>query len=481
MTVLVVGISHHSAPFELLERLALDAPGADRLAARVQSAAHVEETLVLATCNRLEVVVEASAFHGALTEVGALLCELAGLDRDELAPHLYVHHDERAVAHLFTLACGLDSMAVGESQILGQLRTALAAAQRDARLGRALNPLVQQALRVGKRAHAETSLDEVSRSLVGVGLDRAGQVLGDLGAARAVVLGAGAMSGLAVATLVREGITDVTVINRTDERARRLAELHGVRAADWTQRWARAGAADLLITTTGAVGQMLDAPTQAQARLDAGRTGAPQVVLDLALPRDVDPEVGNLSGVHLWGLAELQQEIEHAAEPQEGAAQNAVTAVRELVTAEVAGYLTEQRAARLGPTLAALRSSAAKVVDAEMARLDQRLPHLPTDERAEVRRSVQRVVDKLLHTPSVRAKQLHARQQEGSGDYAHALRELFDLDPHDIAVVSSPPSTGPQLPSESAASVTPTDATASAAPVTHDVSVVPVDQGGDQK
>lgn len=440
MSVLVVGISHHSAPFELLERVALDSAGAAQLADRVHAAGHVEESLVLATCNRLEVVVEASTFHGALSEVGELLSDLSGLDQDQLAPHLYVHHDERAVAHLFTLACGLDSMAVGESQILGQLRAALAAAQRDSHLGPALNPLLQKALRVGKRAHAETSIDDVSRSLVTLGLERAAQVLGDLTRVRAVVLGAGAMSGLAVATLVRDGITDVTVVNRTSPTARRLAERHGVAAAGWEQMLARVGSADLLITTTGAVGQVLDAPALAQARLDAGRSGAPQVVLDLALPRDVDPEAGHLAGVHLWGLAELQTEAELAVpSTRTPGEQDALAAVRDLVTAEVAGYLTERRAARIAPTLAALRSSAAKVVDGEMARLDQRLPHLPEDERAEVRHAVQRVVDKLLHTPSVRARQLHAVEQGGTGDYAHALRELFDLDPHDVAVVSSPP------------------------------------------
>ncbi|WP_131103539.1 glutamyl-tRNA reductase [Ornithinimicrobium sufpigmenti] len=444
MSVLVVGISHHSAPIDLLERVALDNQGADALARQVHSAGNVEEAMVLATCNRLEVVVEASTFHGAVSEIGELLCELSGLDHDQLSPHLYVHHDERAVAHLFNLACGLDSMAVGESQILGQLRAALAAAQRDARLGPALNPLLQKALRVGKRAHAETSIDEVSRSLVTLGLDQARQVLGDLTEVRTVVLGAGAMSGLAVATLVRDGITDVTVVNRTGATARRLADRHGVRAAGWPEMAARAGSADLLITTTGAVGQVLDAAALAQARLDAGRTGAPQVVLDLALPRDIDPEVGHLAGVHLWGLAELQAEAEHARPAtqdatQQAQEQDALAAVRDLVTAEVAGYLTERRAARIAPTLAALRSRAAKVVDAEMARLDQRLPHLPEDERAEVRRTVQRVVDKLLHTPSVRARQLQSVDTGGVGDYGHALRELFDLDPHDIAVVSSPP------------------------------------------
>ncbi|MGC5582850.1 glutamyl-tRNA reductase [Ornithinimicrobium sp. W1665] len=487
MSVLVVGLSHRTAPMELLERAAVGVDGARDLAARVSSGEHVEETLVLATCNRLEVVVEAGTFHGALTEVGERLCDLTGIPREELNPHLYVHYDERAVSHLFAVACGLDSMAVGESQILGQLREALALAQQDGRLGPVLNPLVQQALRVGKRAHTETAIDEVSRSLVGVGLDLAGSVLPDLTAARAVVVGAGAMSGLAVATLARAGVRDLTVVNRTAERAARLADEHGAGTGDWVDVVGLAAGADLVVTCTGAVGHVLEGATLGPARERAGRGSAPTVVLDLALPRDVDPAVAALPGLHLWGLADLQEamvaETAETAEtvgsagsattagsvetagsaataaspsragsvarnddpagpppggPRRGAdGQDVVEEVRDLVTAEVAAYLTERRAARLGPTLAALRARAARVVDQEMVRLDQRVPHLADHERVEVRRTVERVVDKLLHTPSVRVKQL---QHDGEpADYGQALRELFDLDPAEPAAVRTAP------------------------------------------
>ncbi|MGD8200308.1 glutamyl-tRNA reductase [Ornithinimicrobium sp. W1679] len=466
MSVLVVGLSHRTAPMELLERAAVGVDGARDLAARVSSGEHVEETLVLATCNRLEVVVEAGTFHGALTEVGERLCDLTGIPREELNPHLYVHYDERAVSHLFAVACGLDSMAVGESQILGQLREALALAQQDGRLGPVLNPLVQQALRVGKRAHTETAIDEVSRSLVGVGLDLAGSVLPDLTAARAVVVGAGAMSGLAVATLARAGVRDLTVVNRTAERAARLADEHGAGTGDWVDVVGLAAGADLVVTCTGAVGHVLEGATLGPARARAGRGSAPTVVLDLALPRDVDPAVAALPGLHLWGLADLQEamaaetagSVAHAASPSRAGSvarnddpagpppggprrgadgQDVVEEVRDLVTAEVAAYLTERRAARLGPTLAALRARAARVVDQEMVRLDQRVPHLADHERVEVRRTVERVVDKLLHTPSVRVKQL---QHDGEpADYGQALRELFDLDPAEPAAVRTAP------------------------------------------
>ena len=434
MSVLVVGLSHRTAPLDLLERLALDGAGAAALAGRLHAGQHVDETLVLATCNRLEVVLDAGTFHGALAEVVEALSDLGGMTYPELTPHLYVHHDERAVAHLFRLAGGLDSMAVGESQILGQLRAALVSAQERAHLGPVLNPLVQQALRVGKRAHAETAIDQVSRSLVSLGLDRAGRVLGDRARARTVVVGAGSMAGLAVATLVRAGVADVVVVNRTDERAAALASLHGVRVGAWADLPRLVGGADLVLTATGAVGHVVTADELAAARAAAGRHGAPLVLLDLALPRDVDPAAAQVPGVHLWGLAELQQE--GVGEDHADASAEAVSAVEALVHDEVADYLLARRADRLGPTLAALRESAARVVDAEMARLDQRLPELDGADRAEVRRTVQRVVDKLLHTPTVRVKEL-----QGGGTptgYAHALRMLFDLDVRAAAVDPEP-------------------------------------------
>lgn len=432
MSVLVVGLSHRTAPLDLLERMALDSDGAAALANTLQTGQHVSETLVLATCNRLEVVLDAGTFHGALAEVVDALTALGGLSYPELTQHLYVHHDERAVSHLFRLAGGLDSMAVGESQILGQLRAALVSAQEREHLGPVLNPLVQQALRVGKRAHSETGIDQVSRSLVGLGLERAGRVLGDLTDARTVVVGAGAMAGLAVATLVRAGVADVVVVNRTEERAAALASLHGVRAGAWADLPRLVGGADLVLTATGAVGHVLGADQIAAARAAAGRHGAPAVLLDLALPRDVDPAAAHLPGVRLWGLAELQEEGAGA----DAGSSEAVGAVEALVDDEVAGYLLARRADRLGPTLAALRERAARVVDAEMARLDQRLPELEVADRAEVRRTVQRVVDKLLHTPTVRVKELQGDATPTG--YAQALRMLFDLDTRAATVDPDP-------------------------------------------
>lgn len=430
MSLLVVGLSHRTAPLELLERVSLDGAGEDALATGVIGAGDVSEAVVLTTCNRTEVYAEAMTFHGAVAQVGEALEQATGIPIEELTDYLYVHYEDRAVDHLFSLACGLESMALGESEILGQLRGALDSGQRRAHLGGVLNPLFQQALRVGKRAHAETGLDRVARSLVSVGVERAADLLGPLPGARALVVGAGAMSGLAAATLARAGASGLTVVNRTAARAERLATAHGGAVADWTDLARQVASADLVLTCTGSLGHVLTTD------LVPVRPERPLLVVDLAMPRDVDPAVAELPGVTVWGLAELTAFLgESSPETEE-----VVDSVRTMVTGEVAAYLATRRAQQVAPALAVLRSRAAAVADAELVRLDQRLPDLPEPERAEVHQSVRRILDKVLHTPTVRAKQLAAGDQDGS--YIAMLRELFDLDARDTAAVTRPPGVG---------------------------------------
>lgn len=449
MSLLTIGVSHRTAPIELVERVVAGIGSTTDLRSVVSSQEDVSEVVVLATCNRVEVYTEAETFHGALAQVGGLLARAAGLPLDALADHFYVHYEDRAVSHLFSLACGLDSMAIGESQILGQLRRALADSQDAGDAAAALNPLFQQALRLGKRAHSETAIDQVSQSLVSLALDRAGQHLVNLNEISAVVVGAGSMSGLAVSTLGRAGITDLTVVNRTRERADRLAATYQASAADWTELADLLASADLVLTCTGSQDLIVSADMVAQAR---GARTDPLVLIDLAMPHDVDPAVAELPGVHLWGLAQLQAETDPVTGSGSGLSTaletGAVEQVRDLISGEVAEYLAARRAQRVGPTLAALRARATQVLEAELHRFDRKVPDLDPEQAAEVRRTVQRVVDKLLHTPTVRVKELAGRgvSAEHSEDYASVLRELFDLDARDVAVVATPPRTVGELP-----------------------------------
>jgi glutamyl-tRNA reductase len=425
MSVLVVGVSHKTAPVAVLERLALDADGLDKLVHDVNASEHVLEATALATCNRIEIYAEVDRFHGSVETVSRLLCNLADEAPEEVVPHLYVHYDDGAVSHLFSVASGLDSMVVGEGQILGQARNALRLGQESGTLGPALNALFQQALRVGKRVHAETDIDQAAPSLVSVSLDRAAVHVGALEGKRVTVVGAGAMAGLAVATVSRMGAADIVVSSRTDARAQRLAELYGGRAVPLAGIEAELPDADVLVSCTGATGVVLPLAMVAAARANATR---PLAVIDLALPHDVDPSVGELPGVCLIGLALLAEEL------HEGDGAPDVAAVRAIVAEEIAAFLAARRAASVTPTVVALRTMATGVVEAEMQRLLSRLPDLDPSARAEVEHAVRRVADKLLHQPTVRVKELASR--EGGVSYATALAELFSLDPDAVEAVT---------------------------------------------
>ncbi|GAA2998135.1 glutamyl-tRNA reductase [Streptosporangium longisporum] len=415
MSVLVVGLSHRTAPVALLERVSVSGDSLVKLLRDVQQDAHVAEVMVISSCNRVEVYAEVDRFHAAVTSISRLLGAHSGVPVEQLASHLYVHYEDRAVEHLFSVGAGLDSMVVGEGQILGQVRAALKLAQQEGTLGPTLNELVQQSLRVGKRAHTETGIDRVGASLVGVGLTLAERVLGPLPGRRALVVGAGSMSALSAATLQRAGVTDIVVVNRTHDRAVRLAQTVGGRAAPFGDLPAELAEADLVISCTGATDVVLTADMV---------TPREMFLLDLALPHDVDPAVRRLPGVTLVGLETMQES--EAGTGDEGHAE-AIAAVRAIVTQEVDAYLSAERAARVTPTVVALRSKAAQVVEAELGRLVSRVPELDGRARDEVAQTVRRVVDKLLHEPTVRVKQL---AESPAGDhYAEALRELFNLDP----------------------------------------------------
>ena len=426
MSVLVVGVSHKTAPVAVLERLALDADGVDKLVQNVMACEHVLEATALTTCNRVEVYAEVDRFHGSVESVSRLLCEIADEAPEDVVPHLYVHYDDGAVSHVFGVAAGLDSMVIGESQILGQVRHALRTGQESGTVGPALNVLFQQALRVGKRVHAETDVQSAAPSLVSLALDRAAADIGPVAGKRVLVVGAGSMAGLAVATVSRLDAAEVVVASRTEANARRLAEQYDGRAVPLTDVQEALADSDLLVSCTGATGVVLPLSVVAAAREHAERHLA---VIDLALPHDVDPAVADLPGVSLFGLARLAQEV------NEGDAATDVAAVREIVAQEIAAFLAARRSATVTPTVVALRTMATGIVDGEVQRLLSRLPGLDPEVRAELEQAVRRVADKLLHQPTVRVKEL-AINETGAVSYAAALAELFALDPDAVEAVT---------------------------------------------
>jgi glutamyl-tRNA reductase len=460
VSVLVVGLSHKSAPVAVLERAAVSGDTVTKLLRDVVQAEPVAEAFVVSTCNRVEVYADVDRFHAGVTAICELLARHCGVPPHELTQYLYVHYEDRAVSHLLAVAAGLDSMVVGEDQILGQVRSAVKLAAEHGTAGRVLGELGRLALRTGKRARAETAIGRAGLSLLSAAVELAAASLGPLHpgedplAGRDVlVVGAGSMSGLATATAARSGAASITVANRTRAHAERLAA--SVSTVTTTATTTVTGledlpsaiaAADVLISCTGATGQVITrdmvsgalaaraaraaaAATAAGAAMTAMTTHSALVIMDLAMPRDVEPAVAGLPGVVLIGMDQLS---EHANAVRD----DDVAAVRTILEAELAAYQSAMDAARVAPTVVALRAKAAGVVDAELARLAGRLSADGLSGHAldEIAQTVRRVVDKLLHAPTVRVKELAG--SPGGEEYAAALRVLFDLDPRAVEAVT---------------------------------------------
>jgi len=486
MSVLVVGLSHKSAPVATLERAVVGGDDLTKLLRDVSQAGSVAGAFVVSTCNRVEVYAEVDKFHGGVASISELLARHSGLPLSELTPHLYVHYEDRAVQHLLAVTCGLESMVIGESQILGQVRQSLGFAREQGTLSRILGDLGALALRTAKRAHTETGIDRAGANVVGVGIrlaaahlttpaglpsaglpsagpppaGSAGAVAPSAGLAGAVaaadsanllrgrsvlVVGAGSLSSLAVTTAARMGAVRIVVANRTPDRARRLAAAVSGTTADLEDLTSALADADLVISCTGAAGLVISADEIARALLlraapardrdrdTAKSAGRPLVLLDLALPRDVEEAAGRLPGVSLISLATLGEAADSGLGGQI-THRDDVAAVRAIVAEEFEARVSAEHAARVAPTVVALRAKAAEVVDAELARLAGRLNTVDARTHSEVARAMRRVVDKLLHSPTVRVKELAG--SPGGDSYEDALRVLFDLDPAAIEAVT---------------------------------------------
>jgi glutamyl-tRNA reductase len=477
MSVLVVGLSHRSAPVAVLERAAVSGDALAKLLHDVAAAEPVAATFVVSTCNRVEVYADVDKFHPGVSAICELLARHSAMGAGELTPYLYVHYEDRAVQHLLCVACGLDSMVVGERQIVGQVRQALALAREQGTLGRTLDGLGSLALRTARRVHAETGIDRAGASLVSVGIELAagrlrgsgggtaggssataapgtpagpGTAAASLHGLRVLVVGAGSMSSLAAATAARLGAARIVIANRTPERARRLAASVAGSCAGLRDLESEIARADLVISCTGAAGLVIGAGTVARALSRRGAAGSgpapPLVLLDLALPRDVDPAAAGLAGVSLLDLESLQD----AGTALAARHAQSVAAARAIVAEELAAQSSARHAARVAPTVVALRAKAAEVVEAELARLGSKLGDLDGRARAEIARAMHRVVDKLLHAPTVRVKELAG--SPGGDSYETALRVLFDLDPATVeAVTRADPPAGAGPPSRAGA------------------------------
>src|SRR6056297_530043 len=423
MPLIVVGCNHRSAELSLLERLAVPADELPKALRELTGLDHVLEAVVLSTCNRVEVYAQVGRFHPGVQELRGWLAERGDIHPQDLDAAEYSYHDDRAAAHLFAVTGGLDSMVLGEGQIATQVKQAMEVAREHGAARSVLQRLFRQAVAVGRRIRRETDIASGASSMVDVGIDVATDRLGtSLAGRRALIVGAGTVGSLSVDRLAAEGIGHVEVFNRSGDKAARLAaRANGEVVAPGGLRGAVA-AADVVVCTTGAPEPVLDADLVTDAMVRRTAPG-PLVLLDLAMPRNVDAACAALPGVAVVDIADVRSTAVRDVAGQ------VLTDARALVDEEADAFIAWTRASAVGPTIAAVRDVAEQVRRSEHDRLASRLASLDDRQRDAVDALTRGIVNTLLHGPTVRLKEL--AEHGGADLHAGVLRSLFDVDTDD--------------------------------------------------
>jgi glutamyl-tRNA reductase len=417
MSIVVIGVNHRTGPLSVLERLTIDPTDIAKAVVGLAARDNLREVAVLSTCNRTEVYAVAERFHGAYADIRDFMCELGTLRPDELHPHLYSQHDEAAAQHLFEVAAGLDSAVLGESEILGQVRTAWQVAKDEGAVRSTLDLLFRHALSVGKRARSETSISRGTSSISHAAVELVSDRLGPLDGRNVLVVGAGDM-GVGVATaLHKAGAGAITVCNRTPQRGSHLAGRVGGRAIGLDRVGEALARADVVVACT-ASGQSVVTRDDVAANK---RDGAPMLIVDIAVPRSVDRSVAELDGLTVLDLDDLRDWADRGIALRSGEVDN----VRAIVTAEVEQFSMEVTARQAAPLVAQLHERAEAMRTKEVARFAGRLGELDDDERDTVEALTRAIVAKLLHGPSVRLRN-DAGTPKGERNAA-AVSDLFDL------------------------------------------------------
>jgi glutamyl-tRNA reductase len=419
VSVVVIGLNHRTANLEMLERTTVDASRLPKVLHDLCARTHLSEAVVLSTCNRTEVYAIAERFHGGYEDVRDFFSELSFLAPEELGDHLYVHYDEAAVRHLYSVASGLDSAVLGEGEILGQVADAWSTARAEGSAGTSLNLLFRLALEVGKRVRTETGISRGITSVAQAAVAMAADRLGNLTGRRVLLLGAGEMGeGMALA-LAAAGAGEVVVANRTAANAEALAARVGGRAAALFDLPTEMAGADLLLTSTGATSIMVEHGDLETAMTSRG--GRPLLVVDIAVPRDVDPSAGHLEGVTLLDMDDLRRFVEVGVSGRQREASRA----RVILDDELDRYRAATSAREVAPLVAAMRDRAEQVRRAELERFAGRLDQLDARQREMVEALTKGIVAKLLHEPTVRLKDSAGTPK--AERLADTLRDLFDL------------------------------------------------------
>lgn len=417
MSIVVIGINHRTAPVTLLERMTIPEPSLPKALHNLGVRDDIREVVVLSTCNRTEVYAVVERFHGAYDDIRDFFCETSGLASEDVTPHLFSQHDEAAVAHLFGVASGLDSAVIGESEIIGQVRDAWETAMAQGVARSSLNLLFRHALETGKRARTETAIARSTASVSHAAVEMAEEIIGSLAGSRVLVLGAGEM-GEGVATALAKAGAQTVVVNRTAGRGEALAGKVGARVAPFAELGAELAGADVVVSCTGAGDVVLTRGAVEEARAGAM---SPLLIVDIALPRDVDPSVARLAGVTLRDLDHLNEWAARGLSAREAE----VDDVRAIISEEVERFVLSSAQRQAAPLVAQLREAVEETRQTELARFSARLAQLGDEEREVIETITRSIVAKMLHTPSVRLREAAGTPQ--GERLSAAVRDLFNL------------------------------------------------------
>jgi glutamyl-tRNA reductase len=418
VSLIVVGLNHRTAPVDLLERMTVPAEHLAKVLHDLAAREHLLEVVVLSTCNRIEVYARCTHFHPAVGDVSAFLADYSGSSPDDFSELLYTYYDDAAVAHLFAVAAGLDSMIVGESEILGQVREAWQTAVREGTAPQ-LTGLFRHAVESGKRVRTETGIGRHPVSIPSAAVSVAAEHLGTFEGAKVLVIGAGQMATGLASTLRSRGVEHVWIANRTLERAEVAAERIGAEAIPLSEVADTLVDVDVLLSSTASPQVLIERATVEMVM--ACRGGRPLLVVDVALPRDIDPGVRELNDVTLLDLDDLKDYARRSAERRRGE----IGKVREILAAEIDRYRADRSGREVAPLVTSLRDFGEDVRAGEIERFRAKLDGLDPDQRAIVDALTQGIVNKLLHEPTARVKD--AAGTPRGEYYADALAALFDL------------------------------------------------------
>lgn len=419
MHTIVVGVNYKSAPVEIREKLAFDEEHLPAALVQLRSAKSIMECVILSTCNRTELYVVADQLHTGRHFTKTFLANWFSIDKQELSPYLTIREDDHAVEHLLRVACGLDSMVIGETQILGQAKQAFRLAQDHQVTGTIFNQLFKQAITLGKRAHSSTSISSQAVSVSYAGIELGKKIFGSFEGKHVLIVGAGKMSELTATHLRSNGAASISVMNRNVDKAQGLADRFNGTAASFDSLEAELQKADVLISSTGARGFVLT-KENTQKALEK-RDNRPLFMIDIAVPRDIDPAIESHEHVHLYDIDNLQNIVEANKQEREKEAEK----IELMIESELIDYKTWLNTLGVVPIITALREKALQIQGETMVSIERKLPHLTERELKVLRKHTKSIVNQLLRDPLTKVKELAAEP-----DAKHSLdlfTEIFAL------------------------------------------------------